>query len=188
VVALLLQLIPEGAPLALSAFGDLDEPCFFAFVGNTAQARMEVLRWLTTLRASLGATNLQGALRHCSQLSADQQTAVVQVSDGQVASSSSLLAALAGFPLSIYAIGLGTPCNRGLLGAIAQRTGGLAVFPEEKRRSTWAPALKTMLECIAHPALSGVEVRPSRAAKRGQGSVATDGVPALLAGPVAHLQ
>ena len=153
-VAALLDRLSAGDRLAaVDAAGRVIAP-----LGPARAAALRLRAWLEAAPPS-GAADLASGLTAARRLldgAAGAPDAIVVVSDGLVANDAEVLAALAGAPARVFALGLGAAPNRWLLGALAARGGGGARFAGAG--DDIAAIASAVVGHAAAPALAGIAI------------------------------
>ncbi len=125
--AVVLQL--RGADrFSLSRFGSSVEHRARGLWKVSDATRLAAQRWVGTLEADLGGTDMQAALESTLQLAHSVRSDVLLVTDGQIGSVDAVIAAARGSGHRVFVVGIGSSVVQSHLQRLAAATGGACDF------------------------------------------------------------
>jgi Ca-activated chloride channel family protein len=121
------------------------------------KTRVVLRRWLTTLEANLGGTELESALVGVFKSTGDQEPFdVLLITDGEVWDISATVESAKSSGHRIFAIGVGSSPGESLLRLLAEQTGGAALFVNPNEDMT--EAMHRLASMMSGPRVSNVKV------------------------------
>lgn len=146
-------LIP-GDRFSLSRFGStVEHRCKALWAGSPA-ARASAARWVQSLQADMGGTEMESALQSTFAIAHPGRADVLLVTDGAVHAVDAVIAAARNSGHRVFAVGIGSSPSEGLLRSLASATGGACEFvaPGE----AVGPAVLRMFHRLRSPAITAL--------------------------------
>ena len=143
--------------IAVARFGSSLEHVLEKPKASDPKTRVVLTRWLTTLEANLGGTELESALVGVFKSTGDQEPFdVLLITDGEVWDISATVESSKSSGHRIFAIGVGSSPGESLLRQLAEQTGGAALFVNPNEDMT--EAMHRLVSMMSGPRVSNVKV------------------------------
>ncbi len=145
-----------GDKFSLSKFGSDIEHCSRALWSVSSQSVVSAERWITQLDASMGGTDIPGALESTLALAHSGPCDVLFITDGQTHEVQDAIEKAKAAKHRIFTVGIGTSPSEGLLHRLAAATGGASDFISAGEAVE--PAIVRMFNRLRSPSIQEIQV------------------------------
>lgn len=140
----------------LSKFGDTVRHRSDTPWAGGAAARASAMRWIDGLKADMGGTEMNSALKGVMSLQHDRPCDVLLITDGEVYAIDEILATAKSSEHRIFVVGIGSSPAEGLLRRLASDTGGSCEFVSAGESA--GPAVLRMFNRLRGPSMTDLRV------------------------------
>ena len=146
----------EGDRFSLSGFGSHVEHRCRSLWNVTAVSRLAAQKWVATIEADLGGTDMGRGLSSTFNLPADAGADVLLITDGQIHAVESTVALAKRSGHRLFVVGVGSSVSAALLRRLADETGGSCDFVSAGEAVQ--PAVERMFARLRCPRISDLQV------------------------------